>query len=142
MHRLQSGFTLIEVLVVVVILAILAAVAIPNLVDEPDKARVVKVQQDIRAIETALEMYKLNNFQYPSTEQGLEALVNKPAGNPPAPNYKPGGYLKNLPKDPWGNSYQYLNPGARAEIDIFSLGADGALGGENINADIGNWGES
>jgi general secretion pathway protein G len=135
----QGGFTLIEIMVVVVILGILAAIVVPNIMDAPDKARVAKAKQDLRVIESALEMYKLDNFNYPSTQQGLEALVAPPTGDPPAPNWKPGGYVKSLPKDPWGNPYQYLSPGTHGEVDIFSLGADGKPGGEGTNADIGNW---
>jgi len=133
------GFTLIEIMVVVVILGILAAIIVPRISDEPDKARVAKARQDIRAIEGALQLYKLDNFYYPSQQQGLEALVQKPGGDPPARNWKAGGYLARLPKDPWGNPYQYLNPGVRGEFDLFSLGADNQPGGEGPAADIGNW---
>ncbi len=135
----QSGFTLIEIMVVVVILGVLAAVVVPNIMSEPDKARVVKARQDIRALESALEMYRLDNFSYPSTQQGLEALVQQPSGDPPARNWKPGGYIKQLPKDPWGNDYQFLNPGTKRDIDIFSYGADGRPGGSDNASDIGNW---
>lgn len=134
-----TGFTLMELLVVVMILGILATVVVVNVMDRPDEARIAKVKQDIRALTTALNMYRLDNFQYPSTEQGLEALVSRPAGQPPAPNWRSGGYIESLPSDPWGNDYVYLNPGVHAEIDVYSLGADGAPGGEGINADIGNW---
>lgn len=137
--RRPYGFTLIEVMVVVVILGILAAIIVPRIMDAPDKARVAKAKQDIAALQSALNMYKLDNYVYPSTQQGLEALVAPPQGDPPARNWKPGGYLEHLPKDPWGNPYQYLNPGTHGEIDIFSYGADGKPGGEGINADIGNW---
>lgn len=132
-----SGFTLIEVLVVVVILAILGAIVVPKLVDEPDKARVTKVKTDIRNLESSLMRYKLDNFVYPTTDQGLEALVAKPAGSPEPKNWRP--YMDRLPEDPWGQPYQYLSPGNKSDIDIFSFGADGQLGGEEINADIGNW---
>ena len=135
----QSGFTLIEVMVVVVILGILAAIIVPRVMDRPDTARIVKARQDIRALESALNLYKLDNFHYPSTDQGLEALVEKPVGSPEARNWKSGGYLDRLPKDPWGGDYQYLNPGVHGEIDIYSLGADSRPGGEGIDADIGNW---
>lgn len=135
----SRGFTLIEIMVVVVIIGILAAIVAPNIFDQPDKARIVKARQDIAAIETALNLYKLDNFVYPSTQQGLEALVAPPQGDPPARNWKPGGYLKSVPKDPWGNPYQYLSPGVKSEIDIFSLGADNKPGGEGAAADIGNW---
>lgn len=135
----QSGFTLIELMVVVVILALLATFVVPQIMDRPEQARVVKAQQDIRSIESALKMYKLDNFAYPSTDQGLEALVKKPEGNPKPRNYNLKGYLESLPQDPWGNDYLYLNPGEHGEIDIYSLGADGVAGGDGYNADIGNW---
>lgn len=135
----QSGFTLIELMVVVVILALLATFVVPQIMDRPEQARVVKAQQDIRSLESALKMYKLDNFAYPSTDQGLEALVKKPDGNPKPRNYNPKGYLESLPRDPWGNAYLYLNPGEHGEIDIYSLGADGAAGGTGYDADIGNW---
>lgn len=134
-----AGFTLIEIMVVVVILGILAAIIVPRISDEPDKARAAKAKQDIRALEGALQLYKLDNFYYPSTQQGLEALVQKPSGDPPARNWKAGGYLGRLPKDPWGNPYQYLSPGLKGDIDIFTLGADGKPGGEGVDADVGNW---
>ena len=133
----QSGFTLIEIMVVVVILGILAGIVVPRIMDRPDSARVSAAQQDIRAIESALNLYRLDNHQYPSTDQGLEALVEEPSGSPQPPNWQ--GYLDRLPKDPWGNEYQYLNPGEHGEIDIYSLGADGSPGGEGVDADIGNW---
>ena len=135
----RQGFTLVEVLVVVVILGILAGIVVPRVMDQPDKAKVAKARNDIQALVTALNMYRLDNHHYPSTEQGLRALVERPGGQPPAPNWKQGGYINQLPRDPWGNEYQYLNPGVHGEIDVFSLGADGALRGEGINADIGNW---
>jgi len=135
----QSGFTLIEIMVVVVILGILAAIVVPNIMGRPDEARIAKAKQDIAAIESALNLYRLDNYNYPSTQQGLEALVAPPQGDPPARNWKPGGYLKSVPKDPWGNPYQYLNPGTHGEIDIFTYGADGKPGGEGKDADIGSW---
>lgn len=135
----QRGFTLIEVLVVVVILGILAAIVVPKVMDEPDKARIAKARQDVRALMTALNMYKLDNYVYPSTEQGLDSLVRRPGGQPDARNWKEGGYIDNLPKDPWGNDYQYLNPGVNATVDVYSLGADGQLGGDSLNSDVGNW---
>jgi len=137
--RHQSGFTLMEILIVVVILSILAIMVVPQFMDQPDKARVARAQADIQALQTALSLYKLDNFRYPSTAQGLQALVSKPSGQPEARNWKPGGYLQQLPNDPWGNPYQYLNPGAHGEIDIYSFGADGQPGGEGVDADIGNW---
>lgn len=133
----QSGFTLIEVMVVVVILGILASIIVPKIMDKPDQARVVKAQQDIRAIQSALEMYRLDNYAYPTTDQGLDALVQKPSGNPEPPHWKQ--YLDRLPNDPWGHPYQYLNPGVHGPIDIWSYGADAQPGGTGVNADIGNW---
>jgi general secretion pathway protein G len=135
----QAGFTLIEIMVVVVILSILAAVVVPRIMDRPDQAREIKAKQDIRILENALRLYKLDNFYYPVTEQGLEALVEKPSSEPVPRKWKEGGYIDRLPRDPWGLPYQYLNPGVQGEIDIFSLGADRRPGGEGINADIGNW---
>lgn len=132
----QRGFTLIEVMVVVVILSILAAVVVPRIMDNPDKARAVKAKQDIRVLKNQLDLYRLHNFRYPTTEQGLEALVTKPAD---AARWQQGGYLDKLPKDPWGKPYQYLSPGQHGEIDIYSLGADGQPGGEGADADLGNW---
>lgn len=135
----QRGFTLIEVMVVVVILSILAAVVVPRIMDNPDKARVAKVKQDIRALESALNLYRLDNFVYPSTEQGLESLVELPTVEPEPRNWKAGGYIDRLPKDPWGGDYLYLSPGESGEIDIYSLGTDGQPDGEGLAADIGNW---
>jgi len=132
----QTGFTLIEIMVVVAILAILASVVIPRIMSEPDKARVVKAKQDIRVLESSLNLYKLDNFIYPSTDQGLEALVTRPSD---ANNWKEGGYIKKVPKDPWQRDYQYISPGEHGEIDIYSLGADGVPGGDKFAADIGNW---
>ena len=139
-RRAQGGFTLIEIMVVVVILGILASVVVPRIMDNPDKARMVKAKNDVQAIKGALDLYKLDNFNYPSTDQGLQALVSKPSGSPEAKNWKQGGYLDALPKDPWGNDYQYLSPGVNAEVDVFSYGADARPGGEGANGDIGNWG--
>ena len=138
-RKSQSGFTLIEIMVVIVIIGILAAAVLPNLMGEPDKARVVKAKSDIQSLEAALERYRLDNFRYPTTEQGLEALVRKPSGSPEPRNYPPGGYVKSLPQDPWGSDYVYMNPGKHGQVDIFSMGADGQPGGEDMNADIGNW---
>jgi general secretion pathway protein G len=137
-NRRQRGFTLIEIMVVVIILGILAAIVAPNVIGRIDDAQVTRVQQDIRGIENALKFYRLDNFAYPTSEQGLEALVTRPA-DPNIRNWKPGGYLDRLPKDPWGNNYQYLNPGQNSEIDIYTFGRDGRPGGEGIDADIGNW---
>ncbi|MFC4729610.1 type II secretion system major pseudopilin GspG [Coralloluteibacterium thermophilus] len=130
------GFTLIEILVVVVILGILAAVVVPRLMDRPDEARAVRARQDIQAIVTALNMYRLDNHAYPTTDEGLDALVSQPAG---APNWRAGGYLDRLPQDPWGRDYLYLRPGRHGEIDVWTHGADGRPGGEGADADIGNW---
>ncbi len=135
----NAGFTLIEVMVVIVILGILASFVVPRLIDNPDKARHAKVQQDVRTLESALNLYKLDNFNYPSTDQGLDALAQKPSGTPEPRNWKEGGYIQALPNDPWGNAYQYLNPGVRGSIDVYSFGADGQEGGEGVNADVGNW---
>ena len=135
----QRGFTLIEVMVVVIILGILAAIVVPRVMSRPDDARITKAKSDIRAMESALNLYKLDNFVYPSTDQGLEALAQKPGGTPEPRNWKEGGYIDRMPKDPWGGPYQYLSPGVQGIIDIYSLGADGQQGGEGVNADIGNW---
>ena len=135
----QSGFTLIEIMVVVVIIGILASVVVPRIMDNPDKARTAKAKNDLRAYESALDIYRLDNFVYPTTDQGLESLVVLPNSSPEPPNWKQGGYVKKLSKDPWGNEYLYLNPGEHGEIDIYSLGADGAPGGEGPNKDIGSW---
>jgi len=133
------GFTLIEIMVVVVILAILAALIVPRVMSRPDEARVIAAQQDIRTLSQALKLYRLDNLRYPTTEQGLAALVKPPTIPPLAPNWKTGGYLERMPRDPWGNPYQYLNPGLQGEIDIFSFGADGVAGGEGFDADVGSW---
>jgi general secretion pathway protein G len=134
-----SGFTLIEVLVVVAILGILAAIVVPRIMDRPDEAKRVAAMADIRSIVQALKLYRLDNGGYPTTEQGLVALVQRPTTSPVPPNWKQGGYVERLPKDPWGSDYQYLNPGVKGEIDVFSLGSDHARGGEGNAADIGNW---
>jgi general secretion pathway protein G len=138
-ERRQAGFTLIEIMVVVVILGILAALVVPQVMNRPDQAKVTVVKGDIKAIGAALDMYKLDNFAYPSTQQGLDALVQKPGGNPPPRNWNADGYLKRVPKDPWGNDYQYLSPGSKGAYDLYSFGADGKQGGSDLNADIGNW---
>lgn len=133
------GFTLIEIMVVVVILSILAALAVPKIMSRPDEARITKAKQDIRAVESALKLYRLDNFRYPTTDQGLEALVNKPTTPPEPKNWKKDGYLDRLPLDPWGTPYQYLSPGEHGDFDLYTLGADGQPEGEDTNADIGNW---
>ncbi len=122
---------------VVVILAILAAIAVPKLMDRPDEARLVKAKQDIGAISSALQLYKLDNYRYPNTDQGIEALVTKPTTEPEPKNWKQ--YLQQVPKDPWGNDYIYLSPGEHGDFDLYTLGADGEDGGEGIDATIGNW---
>lgn len=139
--RRQRGFTLIEIMVVVVIIGILIGLVAPNVLGRVDKARVTAAQTDINTLEQALAMYRLDNHHYPSTDQGLEALVSKPGGAPEPRNWNPEGYLKkSLPADPWGNPYQYMTPGSEGRpYDIWSLGADGREGGEGYDADIGNW---
>ncbi|GLQ73141.1 type II secretion system major pseudopilin GspG [Vibrio penaeicida] len=138
-NKKQSGFTLLEVMVVVVILGILASFVVPNLLGNKETADQQKAITDIVALENALDMYKLDNSVYPSTDQGLEALVSKPSASPEPRNYRDGGYIRRLPNDPWGNEYQYLSPGDNGTIDVFTLGADGQEGGEGVQADIGNW---
>jgi len=135
----QRGFTLLEVMVVVVILGILAALVVPKIISRPEEARVLAAKQDIASLMQALKLYRLDNQRYPVTEQGLQALVTQPTIAPLPPNWKAEGYVERLPKDPWGNPYQYLNPGVHGEMDIFSTGADGAPGGEGNDADIGSW---
>lgn len=134
-HR---GFTLIEIMVVVVIIGLLAAIVAPNIIGRIDQAAATRVKNDIRQVESALQLYRLDNFKYPSTDEGLEALVTKPS-DVSAPNWKPGGYLPRVPKDPWDKAYLYRAPGQQGEIDVYTLGADGQEGGEGVNADIGNW---
>ena len=134
----QRGFTLIEIMVVVIIIGLLAAIIGPQVLGRVDDAKLAKARQDIQALESALTLYKLDNFRYPTTEQGLRALVEKPA-DPNVRNWKAGGYLKRLQKDPWNFDYQYESPGTHGEIDIYTLGADGQPGGEGADADIGNW---
>ncbi|BCD89329.1 type II secretion system protein G [Pseudomonas solani] len=138
--RSQAGFTLIEIMVVVVILGVLAALVVPQIMSRPDQAKVTAARADINAIAMALDIYKLDNHGYPGTQQGLDALVSKPSGSPPARNWNPDGYLKRLPVDPWGNPYQFITPGSQGKAyDLFSFGADGRAGGDGLNADIGNW---
>ncbi len=137
--RSQRGFTLIELMVVVVILGILAAVVVPRILDRPEEAKRTKAAVDIKGIEQALAMYKLDNGFYPTTDQGLQSLVSKPEiGRIPA-RYRDGGYLKRLPVDPWGSEYVFLSPGSQGDVDISSLGADGEPGGDGNNADINSW---
>jgi general secretion pathway protein G len=135
--RLRRGFTLIELMVVLVIIGVLAALIVPNVLDRTDDARATAAKADINNLVQALKLYKLDNQRYPSAEQGLEALVKKPTAGVVPPNWRT--YLDKLPADPWGKPYQYINPGVKGEIDVFSLGADGQAGGDGKNADIGSW---
>jgi len=137
--RIAAGFTLIEIMVVIVILGVLAALVVPRVLERPDEARAVAAKSDIAAVMQALKLYRLDNQRYPTTEQGLRALVVKPEQPPAPPNWKPNGYLERLPKDPWGRPYQYLSPGLKGEVDVYSLGADGQPGGSAIDADVGSW---
>jgi len=135
--RVQRGFTLIELMVVLVIIGVLAALIVPNVLDRADDARVTAARTDIGNLVQALKLYKLDNQRFPSAEQGLQALVVRPATDPLPANWKP--YLDKLPNDPWGRPYQYLNPGIKGEIDVMSLGPEGKTGGEGKNAEIGSW---
>jgi general secretion pathway protein G len=135
--RRGRGFTLIELMVVLVIIGVLAALIVPNMLDRAEDARVTAARTDVNNLMQALKLYKLDNLRYPSGEQGLQALVNKPASGTIPPNWRP--YLDKLPSDPWGHPYQYENPGLKGEIDVYSFGADGVVGGEGRNADIGSW---
>jgi len=137
--RNDRGFTLIEIMVVVVILGILAAIVVPRLLERPDEARITKAKTDIKGLEEALGLFKLDNAFYPATEQGLSALVHKPEVGRIPTRYPDGGYLKTVPKDPWGNDYVYLSPGVHGDFDLISYGADGEPGGEGKNADIQSW---
>ncbi|HQS33758.1 MAG: type II secretion system protein GspG [Polaromonas sp. 39-63-203] len=134
---LQAGFTLIELMVVLVIIGVLAALIVPNVLDRADDARVMAARTDVNNLMQALRLYKLDNQRLPTAEQGLQALIVKPTSGPVPANWKP--YLDKLPNDPWGRPYLYLNPGVKGEIDVMSLGADGQAGGEGKNADIGSW---
>lgn len=142
MKRSQSGFSLVEILVVLVIMGLLISIVAPTVLNQADDARIQKAYADFNSIETALKIYRLDNFVYPSSEQGLEALVEASTIDPEPRNFKQGGYLPDVPLDPWGNPYLYLSPGENGEVDIYSLGLDGVSGGEGQNADIGNWRES
>ena len=136
----ERGFTLIEIMIVIVIIGILATLVIPNVMSRPDEARIVSARHDVATLLQALKLYKLDNGRYPTTEQGLNALVSKPAAEPVPRNWKLGGYLDKLPQDPWGTAYQYSNPGTHNnEIDVYSLGADGKPGGTGNDEEIGNW---
>lgn len=138
-NRRQTGFSLLEIMVVVVIIGILVATIAPNLFGETERARLTRVKVDITSLEDALERYKMENFIYPTTDQGLESLVTQSTLPPEPKHFKQGGYVKRLQKDPWGNDYQYISPGQFGPYDLFTLGADGEIGGEGANADIGNW---
>lgn len=137
----QQGFTLIEIMVVVIIIGILGALIVPNFIGRADDARITAAQSDLGSISTALNLYRLDNLHYPSTDQGLEALVTKPGGQPEAVNWNPEGYLKKIPKDPWGKEYVYISPGTHGHYDLYSMGDDGRDGGEGKAADIFNWEE-
>lgn len=136
-RAVQRGFTLIELMVVLVIIGVLAALIVPNVLDRADDARVTAAKTDVNNLMQALKLYRLDNQRYPTNEQGLNALVAKPTAGPVPPNWRP--YLDKLPGDPWGRPYQYVNPGLRGEVDVLSLGADGQAGGEGKDADIGSW---
>lgn len=135
----DSGFSLLELMVVVVIMSILALVIVPRVIDRPDQARIARVQSDLAVLQNALQLYKLDNLQYPTTEQGLSALIERPTRPPEPPNWAAGGYIDRLPPDPWGGAYQYLSPGVYGDFDVFTYGADGSTGGEGANADMGSW---
>ena len=136
-RAVQKGFTLIELMVVLVIIGVLAALIVPNVLDRADDARVTAARTDVNNLMQALKLYKLDNQRYPTGEQGLAALLKKPSANPVPPNWRP--YVEKLPADPWNRPYQYLNPGVHGEVDVLSLGADGQPGGEGTNADVGSW---
>ena len=135
--RGHGGFTLIELMVVIVIIGVLAALIVPNVLDRLGQSRVAAARTDVASLMGQLKLYKLDNGQFPTSDQGLQALASKPTTGPIPPNWKP--YVDKLPSDPWGHSYQYANPGLKGEVDVYSFGADGVIGGEGDNADIGNW---
>ena len=135
----DAGFTLIEIMVVIAIIGILATLIVPKIMGRPDEARATAAKHDVGTLVQAFKLYRLDIGRYPTTEQGVRALVEKPTSEPVPQNWKAGGYLDSVPKDPWGNPYQYANPGTRGEIDVYSFGADGKAGGTGNDADIGNW---
>ena len=137
--RRDAGFTLIEIMVVIAIIGILATLIVPKIMGRPDEARATAAKHDVGTLVQAFKLYRLDIGRYPTTEQGIKALVEKPTSEPVPQNWKTGGYLDTVPKDPWGNPYQYANPGTRSEIDVFSYGADGKPGGTGNDADIGSW---
>ena len=138
-RRAARGFTLIEIMVVVVIMGVLAALVVPKLLSRTGESKIAAAKVDIATVMQALKLYKLDNERYPTSEQGLQALLAKPTSGPAAKGWKAGGYLEKMPKDPWGSPYQYLSPGIKGEVDVFSLGADGQPGGSGDDADIGSW---
>ncbi|WP_043527776.1 type II secretion system major pseudopilin GspG [Litchfieldella xinjiangensis] len=137
--RRQRGFTLLEIMVVIFIIGLLVAIVAPNVLSNQDDAMQQKARADLSTLEQALDMYRMDNYRYPSSRQGLQALVEAPSQEPLPRNYREEGYIRRLPKDPWGNEYQYRSPGENGRVDVYSLGADGAPGGEGLDADIGNW---
>ncbi len=138
-HTKSRGFTLIEIMVVMVILGLLVALVAPNIMGRGDEARVTTAKAQLRQISNALDLYRLDNSHYPSTEQGLEALVREPSGHPEPRNWNPEGYMNSVPTDPWGNEYQYVSPGSEGPYDLYSMGADGRSGGDGVNAEISVW---
>ncbi len=137
--HLQRGFTLLEVMIVILIIGLLGTIVTPYVLDNLDTAKTEKAKADIHALEQALDQYRLDNNNYPTTDQGLDSLIRKPSSSPEPKNYRPSGYIKRLQQDPWGNSYQYLQPGEHGAFDLYSLGKDNEVGGEGLDADIGNW---
>ncbi|MBZ9558100.1 MULTISPECIES: type II secretion system major pseudopilin GspG [unclassified Modicisalibacter] len=135
----QSGFTLLEIMVVIFIIGLLVAIVAPNVLSNQDDAMQQKARADLSTLEQALDMYRLDNYRYPTTQQGLAALVSPPSSDPQPDNYRKGGYIRRLPEDPWGHPYHYASPGQHGRVDLYSLGADDQPGGEGIDADIGNW---
>ncbi len=135
----DAGFSLLELMVVVVILSVLALVVVPRVIDRPDQARAARAKADIAAVSSAVKLYRLDNFRYPTTEQGLSALVTRPSSDPAPANWAQNGYMDRLPIDPWGQPYQYLSPGVHGDFDVFSYGANGVVGGDGLDGDIGSW---